>query len=206
MTIQPLLSKILGPVLTLIILTSPSAEAKSKKHPLINTLSKIVNTALVQPPRDLEVCFSPEEPCAIKLTKFIESAQKSLDIAIYDITLDQLAHQIILKSKKIPVRIIADRRQAKGNHSLVPLLIKAGVNLRLGHQRGIFHNKFSIVDSINLETGSFNYTNHASTSNNENQIYLSNPTILNRYKDRFEKLWYAADPAQKLDQQQSSKR
>jgi len=177
------------------ILTPPSSEAKTKKHPLVEALSKAVETALIQPPQDLEICFSPDEPCDIKLTKFIESAQKSLDIAIYDINLDQLVHQILIKSKKIPVRIIADRRQAKGNHSLVPLLIKAGANVRYGHQRGIFHNKFTIVDSAMLEIGSFNYTNHASTSNNENQLYLANPAVLKRYKERFETLWAKADLA-----------
>src|SRR4051794_12786995 len=137
--------------LTAILLASPYSEAKSKKHSFTNEVSKAIEAALVLPPRDLETCFSPKEPCDIKLTKFIESAQKSLDIAIFDITLDQLVHQILIKSRKIPVRMIVDRRQAKGNHSLVPLLRKAGVNLRFGHQRGIFHNKFSIVDSIMLE-------------------------------------------------------
>jgi phosphatidylserine/phosphatidylglycerophosphate/cardiolipin synthase-like enzyme len=146
-------------------------------------------------PRDQEVCFSPDDPCDAKLVKFVQSAQKSIDVAIYDINLDELVHALLVQSKKIPVRIIVDKRQAKGSHSLVALLIKAGANVRHGHQRGIFHNKFTIVDGKMIETGSFNYTNHASRANNENQIYLASPSVVGHFVKHFNEIWEKADPA-----------
>lgn len=144
------------------------------------------------PPSSLigeEVCFTPDESCDAKLVEFIKSAKQSIDMAIYDLNLDQLAHQLIVSAKKIHVRIVADRRQSKGSHSLIPLLIKGGVSVRFGHQRGIMHNKFTVVDGVHVETGSFNYTNHASRANQENQIYLTSPQIVRRYAERFEKIW-----------------
>lgn len=152
-------------------------------------LSSQIDEKSVTAPQDMEVCFSPDEPCDIKLIKLVQSAQKSIDVAIFDINLDQLVHELLVASKKMPVRILVDVRQAKGNHSLVPLLIKAGAQVRVGRQRGVMHNKFLIVDGRMLETGSFNYTNHASRANNENQIYLANPTVVSRYQKRFEKIW-----------------
>ncbi len=143
----------------------------------------------VAEPKDQEVCFSPDEPCDLKLIQLVKSAKESVDIAVYDINRDQLVHELILASKRIQVRVVADKRQAKGNHSLVPLMIKAGVPLKFGHQRGIMHNKFTIVDGRMIETGSFNYTNHATEANNENQIYLSTPNIVSLYKKRFDVLW-----------------
>jgi phosphatidylserine/phosphatidylglycerophosphate/cardiolipin synthase-like enzyme len=148
--------------------------------------------SLIAAPKDGEVCFSPVEPCDVKLTRFIESAQKSIDIAIYDINLDNLVHHILVASKSLPVRIVVDQRQAQGKHSLVRLLVKAGANLRFGHQRGIMHDKFTIIDEKMVETGSFNYTNHASQANNENQVYLANPEIVKRYHTRFEEIWNEA--------------
>ncbi len=145
-------------------------------------------------PKNGDTCFSPDQPCAERLTKFIMSAKKSIDIAIYDITLDQLVHQLILQSKRVRVRIVVDRRQAKERYSLVPLLLKAGVKVRYGRQRGIMHNKFTIVDDKMVETGSFNYTNDASTRNQENQVYLARPGTVERYKTRFERMWRAATP------------
>ena len=44
---------------------------------------------------DLEACFSPEQGCDIKFWKFIQSAKKSLDVAIYDITHVKIAHELL---------------------------------------------------------------------------------------------------------------
>jgi phosphatidylserine/phosphatidylglycerophosphate/cardiolipin synthase-like enzyme len=136
-----------------------------------------------------DVCFAPEEACAEKLTLFLGSAQKSLDIAIYDINLEPVVHEILVQSKKIKVRVLVDKVQSKGKHSAVSTLIKAGVDVRLGHQRGIMHNKFAIVDQARLETGSFNYTHHASLANQENQIYLADAETVHRFHERFEMMW-----------------
>ena len=156
------------------------------------TTVKVVTESLVNAPVDQETCFSPDEPCDVKLVKFIESAEKSIDLAVYDVTLDQVVHQILVKSKKMQVRIVVDRRQSKEKHSLVSTLIKGGANIRYGNQRGIMHDKFTIVDDKMIETGSFNYTNHATKSNQENQVYLSNSTIVERYRTRFDKIWSTA--------------
>ena len=170
----------------------PSAEARKKRNALMNEISNKFTEATIAAPKDDEVCFSPDERCDLKLLKFIESAQKSIDIAIYDLNLDQIGHALLLKSKTIPVRIVFDMRQSKEKNSIVPMLIKAGLNLKIGHQRGIMHNKFAIVDGQRVETGSFNYTNHAYQANNENQVYLSTPAIVNRYKARFNTIWEEA--------------
>jgi phosphatidylserine/phosphatidylglycerophosphate/cardiolipin synthase-like enzyme len=148
----------------------------------------------VPAPIDQEVCFSPEEPCDQKLLKFVDGAKTSLDVAIYDINLGHFVDKLIQKAHQIPVRILVDRRQSKGQHSAVRRLIGGGVDVRFGHQRGIMHNKFVIVDGASLETGSFNYTQHAAAANNENQVYLASAPIVERYKKRFEHLWKQAAP------------
>ena len=69
------------------------------------------------------------------------------------------------------------------------MLIKAGAKVRYGRQRGIMHHKFVIVDGKLLETGSFNFTNGAANSNQENQVYLATPKIVERFKKRFDQSW-----------------
>lgn len=166
--------------------------AEAKRSKVKNEVGRTIQEYLVKPPVENEVCFSPDEICDVKLQKFVQSAQKSMDVAIFDITLDKLVHEILVASKKLPVRIIVDKRQAKGQNSLVSTLIKAGAQVRFGHQRGIMHNKFTIVDKKMIETGSFNYSNNATFNNHENQIYLANPTIVARYQEEFEKMWASA--------------
>jgi phosphatidylserine/phosphatidylglycerophosphate/cardiolipin synthase-like enzyme len=171
-------------------------QAQARRHrgmSLADTVTESViariDAALVAPPKDEEVCFSPDEPCDIKLIKFIEGAQSSIEVAIFDLNLKPLAAKLLGKSKTVTVRVVVDRRQAKGQHSLVPELIRQGVNIRYGRQRGIMHNKFVVVDGKAVEVGSFNYTNHASKANEENQLYLTKPAVVERYRKRFEKLW-----------------
>ncbi len=173
----------------LFLVVCDSAQARSHKSGVLTDVVQYIDEANVKAPVANEVCFTPGEPCNIKLIKFIQSAKESLDIAIFDINLDKLVHEILIQSKKVKVRILVDRREAKGRSTLVPLLLKAGANVRYGRQKGIMHNKFIIVDSKIMETGSFNYTNGAAFKNNENQVYLSTPEVVTKYKARFEKIW-----------------
>ena len=178
-------------ILVLALLLPLNAHARPRKKRL-EDWARDVRSATASTPQDEEVCFAPDEPCDAKLVKFIDSAKTSLDLAIYDINLDELVHHLLVKAKTIPVRMVVDRKQAKGRHSAVPVLLRAGIALRFGHQRGIMHDKFVIVDGKAVETGSFNYTHHAAFANNENQVYLFSPKVVKRYTERFAKLWREA--------------
>ena len=167
-----------------------SADAARRKTKVLKEVRNLLEEATIQAPVDREVCFSPEERCDLKLIRFIETAQVSVDIAVFDLNLDQLVHTLLVMAKKgVRIRVLADTRQAKGAYSLIPTLIKGGVEVRFGKQRGIMHHKFTIIDGKRLETGSFNYTNHASRANQENQIYLGDPSILARFAARFAGSW-----------------
>ena len=161
-------------------------EAAKKRRP---ASSDKYNDTNVTAPVDNEVCFSPDKGCDVKLWKFFQSATKSLDIAVYDITHPKLVHEILVASKKIAVRVVVDQRQSKGTHSLVSTLIKGKVPVKFGYQRGIMHHKFTLVDGKRLETGSYNYSDNATFRNQENQIYLSEPTIVKKFQDQFEQMW-----------------
>lgn len=163
-----------------------NAQARKKSHRFVE---QNIEPMFVSTPKANEVCFSPEERCDIKVIKFVETAERSLDIAAFDVNLDQFVKVIVAKSGKIPVRVLVDRRQAQGDNSEVDFLIKSGVQVRYGKQRSLMHNKFIVVDGRIIETGSFNYTYNASKNNNENQIYLEQSEIVERYKKRFEKIW-----------------
>ena len=136
-----------------------------------------------------DVCFSPDEACDEKLIEFIQSAKQSLDIAVFDITHPQIVHEILVMARRVPVRIMVDKRQSKEPHSLVSTFLRAGAQVKVGYQRGIMHNKFIVLDQNTVETGSFNFTNSASFKNQENQVYLNEPKLVERFRSRFEKMW-----------------
>lgn len=140
-----------------------------------------------------DTCFSPNGGCDAKLTAFMKSAKGSLDVAIYDLNLPTVTDAIIEAAKaKVKVRVVVDERQSKGQDSTVAKLRSAKVPLRYGHQAGIMHDKYTLVDGRFVELGSFNYTRHATQSNHENQLYIDHPAVVSAYQADFEKLWQTA--------------
>jgi cardiolipin hydrolase len=145
---------------------------------------------------DPETCFSPAEACDKKLISFIQKSQRSLDVAIYAITHPDIASAIVQAHRRgVTVRMVADRSQSQGNSSKVGELRAQGVPLKIGAAQGLMHNKFTILDGQSLELGSFNYTRSASTSHAENQLYIGDPMVVEKFRIEFEKLW-----AEGLDQ------
>lgn len=144
-----------------------------------------------------QVCFSPDGECDAKLVAFMHTAQKSLVVAIYDINRPAVVAEIIDKAAVLPgnVRVVVDEVQSKTPRSQVAKLVAAGVKVRYGNQPGgIMHDKFTIVDGAAVETGSFNYTNHATGFNQENQVYLTDAETVAPYVERFEKMWAGGKP------------
>jgi phosphatidylserine/phosphatidylglycerophosphate/cardiolipin synthase-like enzyme len=111
-------------------------------------------------------------------------------MAIYSLALSEIHDALIeAKAKGVVIRIVADQSQSEGQTSKVPKIIQQGFDLRFGNQKGVMHNKFTIVDGVWLETGSYNYSYSASKMNAENQIYLNDLDVLKRYQEEFNGLW-----------------
>ena len=152
----------------------------------------------------LDNCFSPQEKCDLKLIAFMNQAKTSMDIAVYSITHPKIVEAIIAAhSRGVVVRMVVDRKQyTEGINSLVDSLITANIPLRISAGAKSMHHKFVIIDKEKLETGSFNYTTNASKNNAENQIYIFDKTVVDRFAAEFENVNEKARIYQeKLDQQ-----
>src|ERR1035437_5751192 len=99
-------------VMALIVIAVTHAPAHCRSHKKTRTVSP-EDLAAVSAPKDQEVCFSPEESCDLKLIKLVQSAKTTIDVAVYDISLEMLAHQLLTQLKKIRIRILVDKRQSK---------------------------------------------------------------------------------------------
>ena len=139
-----------------------------------------------------EAYFSPNGDVALNIIKTIDSTGSSIDLAIFDITSQDIGAALEKARKRgVSIRIIADSRQAKGSHSVVQPLIDAGFNIKIRHGkgRGIMHNKFAIFDGKLMVTGSYNWTHNAEQYNYENAIFISDPEIIKKYQREFDKIW-----------------
>lgn len=139
-----------------------------------------------------EVYFSPEGHTQDRIIKAIDASNFSIDLAIYGFTSQEIKSAFEgAKQRGVKIRIIADRMQAKGSHSVVQALIDEGFNIKITHGIGwgIMHNKFCIFDKKLLVTGSYNWTNNAEKNNYENTVFISDPEIISQYQKEFDKIW-----------------
>ncbi len=165
------------------------------------SLKIILSFFLVFKTYSVDVFFTPSLDCENHIIQEINAAKKSVDVAVYSINNTNIVSAITSAHKSgIKIRILTDNIQAAGSSSKVIELAQAGLDLRIHSVNKIMHNKFAIFDNTSTITGSFNWTNPASTQNNENCVLFSKTDIgvIERYQQEFEKLW-------KLNTEQKSK-
>jgi len=127
-----------------------------------------------------------------KLTAFINTAQTSVDVAIYQLDLSDVT-QAVLDAKKrgATVRVVTDidiLEDDKENPSFKQLQ-KAGIKVVGGNSNAIMHNKFVVVDRAAVWTGSWNFTESETYRNNNNAIVIRSPELALNYIATFEKMF-----------------
>jgi phosphatidylserine/phosphatidylglycerophosphate/cardiolipin synthase-like enzyme len=126
------------------------------------------------------------------LTAVMGGATKSLDIAIYSLTLPEIVQAIVAaKQRGVVVRVITDDSQAKGASQSTALrtLLDAGIPVKQNTHSGLMHLKVTIADRQVVTTGSFNYSNAASTVNDEVLVVLRDAGLAESWSQEFQRMW-----------------
>jgi len=137
-----------------------------------------------------EIHFSPNGGCADTIVFWIGRANQSIHVLMYIFTLQNVAEALIsAHDRGIEVKVVFDKSQIAG-YSQYALLKSAGIELRNDtNPSGIMHNKVAIIDNRIVITGSFNWTNSAENSNNENLIVIHSVDAASRYESEFQNIW-----------------
>ncbi len=142
-----------------------------------------------------DIGFSPNQGSLELVLKSINAAKKSIHVAAYSFTSKPIAEALLQASKRgVDVKVIADQKSNSGKYSATTYLANNKIQVKLDGNYPIFHHKFMIIDDINLETGSFNYS-AAASKNAENVLVLWNvPQITATYNKEWNNLWNEAIP------------
>ena len=142
----------------------------------------------------VEAYFCPQDACADKLVKKIDSASSSIYIAIYSFTLDSISDAVIRAKKRgLDVKVIYDSDQSKNDASDDERLSNEGIKIAYRNGSGYMHNKFTILDMNVVATGSFNYSNNADTKNEENLVFIESTGLAEKFKQNFDYIWSKAN-------------
>ena len=87
------------------------------------------------------------------------------------------------------MRVVHDYSQSREVRDVTQKLKQAGIEVHIqkGSRGGILHNKFLVIDSTYVITGSFNWTNNATLRNDENFVVLDDQGP--KFEHEFQRLW-----------------
>ena len=125
-----------------------------------------------------------------EIVKVIDEADKYVYFAIYYFTKDNIADALIRAKKRgLAVSGITDRQASKeSNKNIVAKLKQAGVDIKIrNNNEGIMHIKTVVTDDAYV-SGSFNWTQSATISNDEVLEVGTNESVRKKYLEIIKKL------------------
>jgi len=86
--------------------------------------------------------------------------------------------------------VLALREQTKGKYSKYKFLLDNYIAIIQDRHAGIMHNKIAIIDGRILFTGSYNWSQSAEETNQENLLeFIDEEEIIKIYQERLDYLW-----------------
>jgi len=122
------------------------------------------------------------------LADAIDQARLSVDLAVMDLNLWNLRDALIAAHKRgVAVRLVVDSDYLEEDETQE---IKAADIPVLGDRReGLMHNKFTVIDRLDVWTGSLNYTVSDAYRNNNNLLRVRSARLAESYTAEFEEMF-----------------
>jgi len=143
----------------------------------------------------VDVYFSPKGGGQAAVMRELSNAKKRILFMTFSLT-DKTAGDIIAKKQTQGVQIagVFDSWLGAGRYSLFSPLKADGMDVRKDGNEALLHHKVIIVDDTVI-TGSYNYSNNAENSNNENFLIIRNaPAITAAYLQEFDRVRSVSRP------------
>lgn len=197
--------------ISLLAISAFPACAKSRKQTVPNFRDQIttgaidlakeaIQTRLSRVPADgtIEIAFAPypQRSAQRLVEKIIDASDTSVIIAAYQMTSKPIADALCRAADRgVAVTAVLDQKSNPHgpSNSKRDYLSDCGVAVRGDSRYPIMHDKFIVVDSKHVETGSFNYSFAAAERNAENAMVIwNNPSLAQRYAAEFDRLFTEA--------------
>lgn len=123
-----------------------------------------------------------------QLTTLIGSARGTVDCALFELECERIADALIeAHGRGVAVRMAVETDYA--DNADLQRVIKAGIPVVQDERSGLMHNKFIVIDSSLVWTGSFNTTNNCAYRNNNNAVLIRSSELAENYEVEFEEMF-----------------
>jgi phosphatidylserine/phosphatidylglycerophosphate/cardiolipin synthase-like enzyme len=139
----------------------------------------------------IENYFSPQDKPSRRIVQLINDAQKTIDFASFSFTHERIGNAMIDAYKRnVKVRGVFEKRQIS-KFSEYEKFKKQKMEVYLDNNPRNMHNKFIVIDSQIVITGSYNFSSNADNDNDENIIIIFSREVALKYLEYLNRLIYS---------------
>ena len=121
----------------------------------------------------------------------LDQVQATLDVAAYEFNSPALTAAVLdAKARGVRVRVVTDDDDGLGDdETTLTQFLAAKIPVVTDERSALMHNKFMILDSAVVITGSWNYTVNDTYRNNNNALVLRSQTAVQDYQAEFNEMF-----------------
>ncbi len=149
---------------------------------------------------NVENYFAPEDEVADKIIARLSQAKQSIHFLAFSFTHDGIGQSVIDRAKAgVEVSGIFERTGSETEFSEMGRLKSAGLDVMQDGNPYPLHHKVFIIDGRTVIFGSFNFSENADSSNDENLLIVDDPALAQALRGRVPAHARAgAEPAESL--------
>jgi phosphatidylserine/phosphatidylglycerophosphate/cardiolipin synthase-like enzyme len=124
------------------------------------------------------------------LAAAIDEARLCVDVAVYDLDLSTLSSALINAHRRgVKVRVVTESDNMDSTVTKIPVLVEAGIPVLGDRREGLMHNKFIVIDRMEVWSGSMNYTANDAYRNDNNLIRIRSMQLAEDYTTEFNEMF-----------------
>ncbi|MEZ0368581.1 MAG: phospholipase D-like domain-containing protein [Candidatus Sericytochromatia bacterium] len=137
----------------------------------------------------IETHFAAEGHVAGRVVEALNQAKQSIHFMAFSFTHDAIGQVVAAKlADKVSVHGVFEKTGSGSQYSEYTRLKALGADVRTDSNPGIMHHKVFIIDGKTVITGSFNFSESADESNDENLLIIEDPELAKLYLEEFERV------------------
>lgn len=137
----------------------------------------------------VQILFAPENSVIEAIINEVNTADSQVRFMAFSFTQDDLGAALLQRGDQgITVEGIFEVRGSETEFSELRPLFCAGMDVRQDGNRYTFHHKVIIIDNDTVITGSFNFSDNAVSSNDENLIIVKDSDFAAQYIAEYERM------------------
>ncbi len=142
----------------------------------------------------VENYFAPEDEVMEKVVATVSEAKSTIHFLAFSFTDENLGNAMLLQQPEVIIQGVFETRGAGTEFSQCSKLRKNDADVHLDGNKSTMHHKVIIVDSKIVIVGSFNFSDNANTSNDENLLIIHSPEVASEYEQEFQRLFSQSVP------------